>query len=526
MSRAGRVVLMAGLALGGLRAQTYSLTEVVSMAGPGQIRTVYRNGPKVVVEGPQTTTLYDLQALVSYAWNPGNPGAGCSSVNFFGDWGDPFGLSAMVADRIAKQQAKETGTETINGTPARIVETPDTPGVTVRLWQDPKLTLVIRGQNVPASGPARTLFEVRKFSADAPDPSLFSLPAGCQAPAKTVGPPQAYIITTDVTPPGGSKHRATTYRNGSRAVLQGEQGSRSLNDLQAHTRYIWNPGNPGAGCSSANLTGDWGDPFALSAMLEDQIAKKGAKVTGVETINGIAARVVESTEPGGITKLWQDPKSSLVLRAQSFPPGGPAVTLLEVQSFRMTAPDPSLFVLPPGCQAPAKPPEPPQVYTITRLNTPSGGPAHKVTIYRDGSRALVDTGEIRTLDNLQAHTNYTWSVSRPGICSLGNYFGDWGDPFLLSPLIEDQLAKGRAKETGSDTINGIATRTVESPNPPHGSVRFWQDPKSTLVVRAQTVPAAGPAVTEFEVKTFSTVAPDPSVFVLPAGCGAPAKPAP
>ena len=209
MSKVGRAVLMAGLAVAGLRAQTYSLTEVVSLPGGAKVTaTFYRNGSKAVVDYPLTRSLYDLQTQVRYTWTLADPGGACGSATFSGEWGDPFALSPVAADQIAKQLAKVTGAETINGVATRIVESPNPPGGTVKFWQDPKSTLVLRVQMVPASGPAVTMVDVQRFSMAAPDPALFVLPAGCHLPAKPVEPPQTYTITRLASPAAGEPSRA------------------------------------------------------------------------------------------------------------------------------------------------------------------------------------------------------------------------------------------------------------------------------------------------------------------------------
>jgi hypothetical protein len=120
---------------GAAQAQTaptaYIITQVNSMMGPAMTMKVYRDGPKALVENShpsdvaggkatRTRTFYDLQAGKTISWDADNPSNGCGSGMFKGDWGDPFEGSASMNADLAKEGAKETGSETLLGISAKV----------------------------------------------------------------------------------------------------------------------------------------------------------------------------------------------------------------------------------------------------------------------------------------------------------------------------------------------------------------------------------------------------------------------
>ena len=110
-------------------------------------------------------------------------------------------------------------------------------------------------------------------------------------------------------------------------------------------------------------------------------------------------------------------------------------------------------------------PSPPTAYTVTQL-----GPGMESTIYRSGAKALSEATipgadgkatHTRTLYDLQAHTTLSWDPADASSCGNGSFSGDWGDPFATSnQILTDAKSKG-AKETGAETLNGIATKVLE-----------------------------------------------------------------
>ena len=83
-----------------------------------------------------------------------------------------------------------------------------------------------------------------------------------------------------------------------------------------------------------------------------------------------------------------------------------------------------------------------QQYTLVQQHS-LFGPDTTMTVYRDGSKAAMDivhpTTHTRTVLDLQAQTNISWDAGQPTPeCGNGTFKGDWGDPFVMSAgLVED-----------------------------------------------------------------------------------------
>ncbi len=181
-------------------------------------------------------------------------------------------------------------------------------------------------------------------------------------PAQTS--PTSYTITEK----GNSADAVTiVYRSGSKAlaiVNEPAQGSTpatriySLYDIAAGINYTWSPGTNPIPCSSGTFSGDWDDPFAMTAELTKDIASGDVKLAGSETINGIPTQIYAGSNAQASEKIWFDQKDGLVMRAQIAGAGAPLMTLVDISRVSFAPPDPSLFVLPPGC-ANQKPPRTP-----------------------------------------------------------------------------------------------------------------------------------------------------------------------
>ena len=204
-------------------------------------------------------------------------------------------------------------------------------------------------------------------------------------------PPTAYTITSAM--PGADSGTMTVYRNGSMALTElnhpakpdGTPANRSLTlyDLKAMASFSWDPGTTSPACSAATFSGDWGDPFAMTAELSASIAKGDLKPTGSETLNGIATKVYAGTTQGSSLKAWFDEKDGLVIRAMVGAPGAPPMTLVDVRKVTFTPPPSSLFALPAGC-ASVKPPLTPA--EVIALETGDSGDNFVNGIYGPGSK--------------------------------------------------------------------------------------------------------------------------------------------
>jgi len=173
---------------------------------------------------------------------------------------------------------------------------------------------------------------------------------------------------------------------------------------------------------------------------------------------------------------------------------------------------------------------PPQTYSLTQTDSRFVEGLTK-KIYRDGSKALIDRSyppraknpkgmHIRTLYDLQAHTQYTWDLLDTSVpCGAGTFSGDWDDPFAFSAQLLSESAKGKPKVMGREMMNGIETKVLEAaaPNGP-GKGRLWLDEKYGLIIKWQVISANSQARTLLEVKELSLAKPLASLFVLPPAC--------
>jgi hypothetical protein len=171
-------------------------------------------------------------------------------------------------------------------------------------------------------------------------------------------PPTAYTIIEAV--PGGAPGSALTInRSGSKALTimdQPAQGdntpaSRTLTlyDLQSGTTLSWEPSAHPPECSRGTFTGDWGDPFGMTAEIASGVAKGELKLSGTEMAGGVSSEVYTGGNGQATTKAWLDKADGLVMRAVISAPGSPPMTLVDIRKVSFAAPPPSLFAPPPGC---------------------------------------------------------------------------------------------------------------------------------------------------------------------------------
>ena len=170
----------------------------------------------------------------------------------------------------------------------------------------------------------------------------------------------------------------------------------------------------------------------------------------------------------------------------------------------------------------------PTEYTVIVANSMFGPPVTQ-TVYRDGSRVIIDIDtpaaagaketHVRSLYDLNTHTNTSWDmIDSSGGCGKGTFSGDWGDPFA------SMVDLSKATMTGTETLNGFSTK-VYTASQDGASVKLWVDAKTGITVRAD-VTQAGKTQTLTEVKKLTLGTPPGSVFAMPAVCTAPAGPPP
>lgn len=168
------------------------------------------------------------------------------------------------------------------------------------------------------------------------------------------------------------------------------------------------------------------------------------------------------------------------------------------------------------------PPEPDAYSVTTRIQIT--GPVIRKT-YRLGPKVLVDqhaadaagNDPSRVLYNLQTKESLTWNPADTSALCLRANFGprEWQDPFEGGA----DLAMKDVKQTGTETIHGVATVILESDRKP--GFRLWVDPKTGLMWKSQfTAKALGKTIVYFEVTDMSLTPPPALIFDIPSSCNA------
>jgi hypothetical protein len=104
----------------------YSMTSDNSALAPGLVTKAYRSGTKAAIDqtmpGLQSRTVFDLSTRRSHTWSLLDRSVPCKSGSFSDDWGDPFVAAAHLKADLLKENARQTGTATINGIETRVVK--------------------------------------------------------------------------------------------------------------------------------------------------------------------------------------------------------------------------------------------------------------------------------------------------------------------------------------------------------------------------------------------------------------------
>lgn len=205
--------------------------------------------------------------------------------------------------------------------------------------------------------------------------SLLLVVAGCllsitAAAAQSGQAPEQYSIT-QINALFGPALTTQIYRDGAMAMLESSgppadnfpkgMHTRTFYDLRAGKQYTIDLINPSSGCGTGNFSGDWGDPFAMSAELLNDPNSKNAKPLGTETIAGVPAKVFATTDPRSKSeiKYWLDESRHLLMKLQMTAPGGAPKVMLEVKQVSLTKPAASLLTLPATCRAASSAPTAP-----------------------------------------------------------------------------------------------------------------------------------------------------------------------
>ena len=175
----------------------------------------------------------------------------------------------------------------------------------------------------------------------------------------------AYSFTED--PAFGQEHGSVVRisRDGSKEVfdkimpLPGrhqELHSYQLYDFQTHKLYTKVLSDPGAPCSVTNYSGpNLGeyDPISGShALMKELTGGNGQmKQVGTETVNGVAANVMEVTSAQGKSKVWIAQNGGFPVKVVSIGTDGKEQIEIEVKELSFDKPPASTFTPPAGCAA-------------------------------------------------------------------------------------------------------------------------------------------------------------------------------
>ncbi len=180
-------------------------------------------------------------------------------------------------------------------------------------------------------------------------------------------------------------------------------------------------------------------------------------------------------------------------------------------------------------------PQRPTAYTITE-STAGIAPGSTMTVYRNGTKALTDMfyparpgGEAAhhafTFYDLAAGTTHSWNPDvTPPACGVGNFSGDWGDPFEATAEISAAIAKGDLKPAATETVAGISTKVYAGVTQGM-NVKVWLDEKDGLVMKMGFGPPGAAMTTMTNITKVSFAPPPASLLTMPAYCAS-VKPPP
>jgi hypothetical protein len=219
-------------------------------------------------------------------------------------------------------------------------------------------------------------------------------------------------------------------RDGDKAVVdQTFSGghTHTLYDLTAHQTYSWDPANASAPCGRGTFSGDWGDPFAMSAEMAKEVNSKHPKELGSETVNGFTTKVYESADPAGAltAKVWLEPKYGLIVKLDMTQKGSPTRTIMETKQLNVARPAAALFALPASCGQAAAPPAPAPSDGMADAIMPPASPkacSVQFKIVRAGSMTPIASGFQVALDlnvNLEHAASYKIGAGQNGATFSG-----------------------------------------------------------------------------------------------------------
>jgi hypothetical protein len=174
-----------------------------------------------------------------------------------------------------------------------------------------------------------------------------------QSPAQTPTLPQTYSFTATNNMIGPMTLKVS--RNGSKELIEltaaGDVRLRLLYDFQAHR--IFTVDLNGNGCTTQQYTSAYApvlhDPIGGAGELAGQLGS--LRTISRETVNGIAARVVEApvSEVQGKMKIWLEEKYGFPVKETMAKAAGPETLLYEMRQISYAPPAAALFAEPAGC---------------------------------------------------------------------------------------------------------------------------------------------------------------------------------
>jgi len=169
---------------------------------------------------------------------------------------------------------------------------------------------------------------------------------------------------------------------------------------------------------------------------------------------------------------------------------------------------------------------PPLSYTVVQNNT-LFGPATTTSFYRNGSKAAMDIvhpgTHVRSVYDLQAHTNITWDASQAAAeCGNSAFTGDWGDFFIAAAGVMDDLNKQHPTPAGTEAVNGVSAKVSEFVmEGATGKSKVWIDPKYGMIMRILMAQPGGAPKVAFETTQMTFATPPAAMFVPACKAAAP-----
>jgi hypothetical protein len=156
---------------------------------------IFRNGPKELIDvtivpweanpkGIHTINLFDLQAHKVYMRNVTH--STCSWMRYVSaDMPNYDPIAASASPDFGKLNPTGTGTETVNGIPARVEEVSGPPGQPkARVWIAEKGKFIVKIEMTPPDGKPIKMLEVKQVSFTQPLDSYFVTPSNCDTQAQ------------------------------------------------------------------------------------------------------------------------------------------------------------------------------------------------------------------------------------------------------------------------------------------------------------------------------------------------------